>query len=58
MTTEDASIDAGLETEALQEEEAHRRLATGKGNTIPNEQVMAWLATWGSDNEIPPPENK
>jgi predicted transcriptional regulator len=56
MTTEDDSMDAELDAEALQEEEARRRLASGTGKTIPDERVTAWLDTWGLDNETSPPE--
>lgn len=56
MTAGDDSMDAGLDTKALQEEEARRRLRSSTGNTIANDKVMAWLDTWGSGDEIPPPE--
>lgn len=53
-----SALDLLLETEALQAAEANRRLALSTGKTVPNEQVMAWLDTWGLTNEIPPPECK
>ncbi len=34
--------------------EARRELKAGKG--IPHEKVAAWLDSWGSDNELPPPQ--
>jgi predicted transcriptional regulator len=58
MTTEGDTLDLAPEAEALQVEEIRRRLASRTGRTIPNEQVMAWLDTWGQDKEIPPPESK
>ncbi|MGO8818617.1 MAG: hypothetical protein ACLQVG_28580 [Terriglobia bacterium] len=51
-----SALDLLLETEALQTEEAQRRLDSRTGRTIPNERVMAWLDTWGQEEEIPPPE--
>ena len=53
-----SALDLLLETEALQTEEAQRRLASRTGKTVPNERVMAWLDTWGRNGEIPPPECK
>ena len=51
-----SALDLLLETEALQTEEAQRRLASRTGKTVPNERVMAWLDTWGLNGEVPPPE--
>lgn len=34
---------------ALDEDEAG-------GPSVPNEQVMEWLSSWGTDNELPCPE--
>ncbi|MGD0226133.1 MAG: hypothetical protein ABSF71_27695 [Terriglobia bacterium] len=53
-----SALDLLLETEALQTEEAQRRLDSHTGRTVPNERVMAWLDTWGLKGEIPPPECK
>ena len=50
------AFDLLLETEALQGEEARRRLASRSGKTVDNQRVMAWLDTWGLNREIPPPE--
>jgi predicted transcriptional regulator len=51
-----SALDLLLETEALQAEEARRRLASRTGKTVPNERVMAWLDTWGLNGEIRPPK--
>ena len=51
-----SALDLLLEAEALQGEEAKRRLASRTGRTVPNERVMAWLETWGLAGEISPPE--
>ena len=51
-----SALDLLLEAEAIQGEEARRRLASRTGKTVPNERVMAWLDTWGLDKEISPPE--
>jgi hypothetical protein len=56
MTLKANSLDVAPRAEALQVEEAGRRLASRKGNTVSNERVTAWLATWGLDKEIPPPQ--
>ncbi len=50
-----SAVDLLLETERLQVEEVRRRLASRARETIPNERVMAWLDTWGLDEELPPP---
>ena len=31
-------------------------LAANSGEFISNEAMTAWLESWGSDNELPPPE--
>ena len=51
-----SALDLLLEAEALQGEEARRRLISRTGRPIPNERVMSWLDTWGLDKEIPPPQ--
>jgi predicted transcriptional regulator len=51
-----SALDLLLETEALQTEEAQRRLDSRTGRTVPNGRVMAWLDTWGQEGEIPAPE--
>jgi len=51
-----SALDLLLQTEALQAEEAQRRLASRSGRTVPNERVVAWLRTWGQEGQIPPPE--
>ena len=51
-----SALDLLLEAEALQEEEARRRLASRSGKTVDNQRVMAWIDTWGLRREIPPPE--
>jgi predicted transcriptional regulator len=51
-----SALDLLLEAEAIQGEEARRRLSSRTGKTIPNERVMEWLDTWGLDKEIPPPQ--
>ena len=44
----DAEADARLDAEALADVEA--------GRVIPHEEVCAWLDTWGTPAEEPPPE--
>lgn len=51
-----SASDLLLEAEAIQGEEARRRLASRTGSTVSNECVMTWLDTWGLDKEISPPE--
>jgi predicted transcriptional regulator len=51
-----SALDLLLETEQLQVEEVRRRLSSRSGKTIPNERVMAWLDTWGLEEEISPPK--
>ncbi|MDM9648935.1 hypothetical protein [Rhizobium sp. S163] len=38
-----ASIDAAI-------------LAADRGEFISNEAMCAWLSSWGTENELPPPE--
>jgi predicted transcriptional regulator len=51
-----SALDLLLEAEALQLEEARRRLASPIGNTVPHERVSAWLDTWGLNRELPSPK--
>jgi predicted transcriptional regulator len=51
-----SALDVLLEAEALQVEEARRRLASRSGKTIPHARVSAWLDTWGLDEDAPPPK--
>jgi predicted transcriptional regulator len=41
---------------------AHMKAALAEdekgGPSVPNEQVMEWLSSWGTDNELPCPEPK
>lgn len=30
--------------------------SASEGETVPAEKVHAWLESWGSDNELPPPK--
>ncbi len=34
------------------------KMADGGGPFIPHDEVEAWLTTWGTDDEIPPPNPK
>jgi predicted transcriptional regulator len=50
------ALDAYLDVQAWQVahiEEGRRELREGKG--IPHEKVVAWLETWGTDDETDPP---
>jgi predicted transcriptional regulator len=50
------ALDAYLDVQAWQVahiEEGRRELREGKG--IPHEKVVAWLETWGTDDETEPP---
>jgi predicted transcriptional regulator len=53
-----AMLVSTVEIEGPDVEEDLRRLAeferTGMG--VPGDEVMAWVASWGSDNELPPPK--
>jgi predicted transcriptional regulator len=51
-----SALDLLQEAEALQVEEVRRRLDSRTGKTIANKQVMAWLDTWGLEQETPPPQ--
>jgi len=51
-----SALDLYLEAEAIQGEEARRRLVSRTGKTISNERVIAWLDTWDLGKEISPPE--
>jgi hypothetical protein len=44
------------DSKALEEavEAARKSLAEGRG--VPYEDVRRWLLSWGSDQELPPPE--
>jgi predicted transcriptional regulator len=50
------ALDAYLDVQAWQVahiEEGRREFREGKG--IPHEKVVAWLETWGTDDETEPP---
>ncbi len=41
----------------LDEAELHRRMADmDAGKFITNEAMMRWIASWGTENLLPPPE--
>jgi predicted transcriptional regulator len=54
MTFEADNPDMAREAETIQVEEVRRRLVSRTGETIPNERVVAWLDTWGRDDETFP----
>jgi predicted transcriptional regulator len=47
----------GAEDDAAQIEAVEAGLASlDAGRSIPYEAVRRWLLSWGTDNELPPPE--
>ncbi|WP_420237825.1 hypothetical protein ACOBR2_19905 [Telmatobacter bradus] len=49
------AVDSGYDAWAHAEIEAG--LADAElGRTIPHEKVVAWLNSWGTENELPPPQ--
>ena len=50
------AIDAYIESERQFLDGIERGLADLKaGRVIDNDEMMRWLDSWGSDNELPPP---
>ena len=43
------------EAEALAIAKARAEIAAGEG--IPHDDVVAWLLSWGTPNELPPPKS-
>lgn len=55
------AIERFVEDEAWQVgeiREAVRKVREGRGRFAPHEEVTAWLDSWGTDNELPPPQCK
>ncbi len=50
----EASGEDGYEEWALKEIQAGLAEAEA-GETVPHERVVAWLRSWGTPNELPPP---
>jgi antitoxin component of MazEF toxin-antitoxin module len=53
-TADEADVEEGYEEWKLAEIEAGLAEAEA-GETVPHEKVAAWLRSWGTDNELPPP---
>ena len=50
------AIDAFLDLNEWQVAGIERAIASlDRGGAIPHEAVKAWIGSWGSDNELPPP---
>jgi predicted transcriptional regulator len=50
------AIDAFLDLNEWQVIGVERAIASlDRGGAIPHEAVKAWIVSWGSDNEVPPP---
>jgi predicted transcriptional regulator len=50
------AIGAFLDVNEWQVAGIERAIASmNRGNAIPHEAVKAWIGSWGSDNELPPP---
>lgn len=50
------AIDAYLDINEWQVEGIKRAIESiDRGEGIPHKQVKEWIASWGSDNELPPP---
>ena len=51
------ALDAYFELQAWQVEHIGKGLEEARrGDTIPHDAVVAWLGTWGTDREAPPPK--
>jgi predicted transcriptional regulator len=53
------AIERYVEDEAWQVKairEAVRKVKEGRGRFVPHEEVAQWLDSWGTDNELPPPQ--
>jgi len=51
----DAAVEDGYEEWAHQEIEAGFAEEEA-GETVPHEKVVEWLRSWGTENELPPPQ--
>lgn len=63
MTAAASLSDEGQSTLARHIMDEAKRLAISEGladadagRLVPNEEVKAWVESWGSDNELPPPQ--
>jgi predicted transcriptional regulator len=55
------AIERYVEDEAWQVKEmreAVQKVQEGRGRFVPHEDIAAWLDSWGTDNELPPPQCK
>lgn len=55
------AIERYVEQEAWQVKEireAVQKVRVGQGRFVPHEDIAAWLDSWGTDNELPPPQCK
>ncbi len=49
-------IDADADTTAFVEAVKQGVASANAGRTVPYETVRKWLLSWGTENELPPPE--
>ena len=52
------ALAAYVDVQTWQAAEIERSLAEVRAGAkgIPHERIVAWLESWGTDNELPPPE--
>lgn len=55
MKSEPAIFDVDDETDARRHAQAMADVAAGR--VIPNDEVCAWLETWGAEDEKPAPKS-
>lgn len=53
-SADESDVEEGYEDWKLAEIQAGLAEAEA-GETVPHEKVAAWLRSWGTDNELPPP---